>query len=448
MRPEKVTGGLLVCLVLAGCGFDPPPPITDIDARGSDAANIDAEVPDAQTTCVASTITCANDRYIECDAEGNVAREMACPMGCTEGGIVACLDIEASNELTPQVDLAVSAPTIAFTGNSTLNTSTGVVVNAGIGIDVPNETVNGIRVFRFNTLSIDGTLKVSGSAPVALVAYGDVTITGLVDVSADGSTSGPGIRASATTCDGRSVATTTGNSSLAGGGGAGRYQNGANGGTGGTGAGGAGGSPLFDEDLVPLEGGCRGGHADYADNNILYGRASGGGGGGAIQIVSRGQISFSGAGKIDASGGGGQSSDDGINGTAIGGGGGGSGGAILLEAPQILLDGAGVVVSTKGGGGAAAGTGLTAHHGSDGGVAAGAAPGGTNTSNSNGGAGGTESLSPVNGVSNSSGDGGGGGGSVGQTRFNNKVATVIEQNGATIRSRYTVGVLRSRQIVP
>jgi len=440
----KVIGAVVLALVAAtgasACKFDPPPSLDDIDAR----VDIDAMPDAAPATCAADTIVCENGRYVECSSDGTVAREMTCSLGCAPD-VAKCLDVDPSNALAPYLDMAPTSEDVAFAGTSTINTSTGVVVNAGVSITVPNQSFGGMRVFMFKSLSIDGTLKVSGSDPLAIVVDGAVTITGLLDVSADGSTPGPGIRSTATACDGKTVDSSS--TSLAGGGGGGRYQAGGKGGDGGSGAGGAGGSTLNDADLVSLQGGCRGGSSNNSSGGILYGSAGGGGGGGSVQIVSRTQIVLSGSGKIDASGGGGRSATEVNFGNGLGGGGGGSGGAVLLEAPQILLDGSGVVISAKGGGGAAAGTGAAGHHGSDGGTASGAAAGGTNGTSPAGGSGGTETLAPTAGAnSTTSGDGAGGGGSVGQARFNNIGATVVPQNGAAIRSRYTAAPIGSRQV--
>jgi hypothetical protein len=391
--------------------------------------------------CTPDTIVCndGTSTYVDCSSTGTIELQMTCPLGCASGA-EKCLDIDPSNGLAAQLDLAPDGPDVAFAGTSSINTSTGAVLNGPTSIVVPNATVNGIRVFRFKSLSIAGTLKVSGSAPLALVVDGDVAITGTLDVSADGTTSGPGIRSTATTCDGGNGTGANNSSTSPGGGGAGRYQNAFKGGDAEGIAGGTGGAVLSDADIVPLQGGCKGGKAIAVENNIAY-AAQGGGGGGSVQIVSRTQISITGSGKIDASGGGGQT---GIAATGwIGGGGGGSGGGVLLEAPQVVLDGANVVISTKGGGGAGGGGGAVA--GSDGGTASGAASGGTAPSAGAGGAGGTETLAPGSGANHNS-SGGGGGGSVGQARFNTSAGVISPQNGAAIRSRQTTAVITSRQV--
>jgi len=389
--------------------------------------------------CTPNTDVCddANAHYVECSADGHIEFEMDCPVSCASG-VEKCLDVNPSNGLAAYLDSAPEAPVVAFTGNSTINTNTGVVFIGGTSISVPTALENGIRVFSFKTLSIGGTVKVTGNPPLALIVDGDVTISGTLDISADGYTNGPGIRSSATNCDGSPGA--TGSTSSPGGGGGGRSSNGGAGGAGTIGAGGAAGASLFDADLVPLQGGCKGATSLIAQNNIAY-PAYGGGAGGAVQIVSRTRISITGTGKIDASGGGGHM---GIPPTgSMGGGGGGSGGGVLLEAPQVILDGSAVVVSTKGGGGGAVG-GSGGLSGADGGTAAGAAAGGTNGTQPKGGNGGTDGLYPTAGFAGTSG--GGGGGALGQARFNTTAATVSPQNGAAIRSQYSTGPLPTRTV--
>lgn len=435
-----------MCLFgLQGCTFAPPPPLLDgpppFDAA-PDAAP-DAMV-DAAPACEANTIVCDDTvgRYIECDGDGTAVVAIDCPLGCA-AAIEKCIDVLPSNNLAPYLDQALSDPgvvPVTFTGVSTINTGNGIVLVDGQSVEIPNVVVDDTRIFMAKSLDVSGTLKITGAYMVAFAVDGDVTITGLVDVSGDGSTRGPGgYQGGGHECTGVS---SSGATPTAGGGGGGRYDAGGGGGSAGNGeVGGAGGMQHRDADLVPLEPGCSG-------NLVLEGTVISeyGGGGGAIHIVSRTQIALRGSGVIDASGGGARSAT--IATGTVGGAGGGSGGGVLLEAPQVVLDGASVVISTRGGGGAAAGSGAAAHHGHDGGLGPAAAAGGVNTSGADGGAGGTEVSPPVAGQAGAAtaDDGGGGGGSVGQTRFNTSTQSPVILNGALVRSRSSSGYLATRHV--
>lgn len=328
---------------------------------------------------------------------------------------------------------------LSFTGVSTMNTDTGVVMIGANEVEIPNTTANGIRVFMFKFLTISGTLKVTGSLPVAFVADGEVSITGVLDVSADLHLDGPGAQTSGA-CLGTGVVLVGEDDKTSGGGGGGHADPGQLGGPANGGLQeGTAGAAASDPDLDPLRGGCRGGIGQY----LVFPTPlpSGGGGGGAAQIVSRRSISVSAGGQIDASGGGG-------NGVGAGAGG-GSGGSVLLESPNITIDGNGTVISTKGGSGSAARSSAQPGAGSDGGTNEQPAPGGANSSYASGGAGGTDSAQPMGGGTGTgstgfAANGGGGGGSVGEARLNDATGAVTATNGAAIRSRYANAAIGSR----
>lgn len=432
-------------LLFAGCRF-PELPVIGEDA-GGDAANdgsVDGPPLDARM-CTASTIVCddASGIYLECSAQGMPIIERACPLGCASG-VERCLDVAPSNGLASALDSTDTAPAITFVGDSTLDTSTGAATNNGAAIVVPSLTINGIRAFAFRSVRIEGALRVTGTAPVAIVVDGDVEIVGLLDVSASGATAGPGATTSGTCIGGFYTGIEVGTNGVGGGGG-GRDTRGGNGGANGAGHIGAdGGAPLQDGDLSPLTGGCSGGEGQERSGVIAH--ALGGGGGGAIQIVSRTRIVLSGSGVIDASGGGGQSAAPVGTDSSVAGGGGGSGGAILLEAPIVTMTGATVAISTKGGGGAAAGNGAMTFAGADGGSTASPADGGSNGGLAAGGAGGTELVSPMTGTTGigPTADGGGGGGAVGQARVNSRPGMFQRLDGAAVRSALNAGVIGSR----
>jgi hypothetical protein len=449
MRSATLTGILaLAAPMLGACSFDPPPDVQDDGGTDEVDAGADA-APDAMPIdCEPDTIVCddAVGRYVDCDSSGNPELVIECALGCSDT-VEKCIDIDPSNGLAPYLDIARSdanVPSIAFTGASTIDTVTGAATNDGVAVTLPSEVVGDVRIFLFKELSIAGTLKVTGPTHMlALVVDGDVTITGTLDVSADGLAPGPGgVLTADDACHGAGTVLPGSNN---GGGGAGRYDAGATGGAAfGQSAGFAGGAMSRDSDLVPLRPGCSGGGVVHFINMVNY-FSSGGAGGGAIQIVSSSRIALTGIGKIDASGGGGLGNTS----YEMPGGGGGSGGAIFLEAPAVVLDGAGVVVSTKGGGGAAAGNDQATHDGSDGGTGPGAASGGVNAPRAAGGPGGTESATPgVGGAGPNSSypHGGGGGGAVGEARLLTGDGTATPMNGAAIRSRFTTGTVGTRLV--
>ncbi len=441
---------------ITACKFPEPPPVEEdgaaVDAPAIDSSNdapdldapeIDAPI-DGAPQCVASTIDCDNaaQLYTECSATGTITRQFSCPLGCAAAE-EKCIEIDPRNGWANYVDMVrdrTDLPSVTFTGASLIQTGDGVVFNGPNTVTVPNFPAdnNSVRVFLFGSVTISGVVDVPGSQyGLVIIANGDVTIDGTLDVSADGADNGPGSPPDA------ACAGTTGNpgpSPTPGAGGGGRHTNGGTGGSDGGGqAAPAVGAQHFDEDLEPLRGGCRGGAVVDLANHF----STGGGGGGVVHIVSRTQIRIVGNGKIDASGGGGGRSGDNLSGGA----GGGSGGGILLEAPQVVLDGAGVVLSTKGGGGAAPGGAVTSP-GADGGTDALAARGGSASGQPSGGDGGIVNTVPGSGANGTgpSINGAGGGGAAGVAGIYTASGAINPQNGAVIRSSVTVDQLRTRLV--
>lgn len=195
------------------------------------------------------------------------------------------------------------------------------VLNGGTGgpaLDVPAGTTVVLPLpadgsaLQYSTITVNGTLrfaKNSLNSPVVLLATGDVTITGTIDIAgAVGTANSPGAGGPGGFDGGHpgmgSIAAGPGHGPGGGAGGTSTAEHGSH-------ASGprAYGSPL----LVPLVGGSGGG------GRVGMG---GGGGGGAILIASNTRISV--AGTIDAQG---------ANNST--GGGDGSGGAIRLVAPRV-----------------------------------------------------------------------------------------------------------------
>ncbi|MFQ5839703.1 MAG: hypothetical protein ACE5HK_03175, partial [Candidatus Methylomirabilales bacterium] len=203
-------------------------------------------------------------------------------------------------------------------------------------------------VFNFTTITIPSGVTViftrnAANTPVILLATGNVTINGTIDVSGGSGTTfgrpgpgGPGGFEGGAGADG--VTTVQGGFGLGpgrglrgnninGAGGGGGYGTAGTGGAGPTSGGthGAGGPAYGSPFLRPILGGSGGGGGGASLGNQFGG--GGGGGGGAIVIASSTSIALNQLPSIRADGG------TGSNGS--GGGGGGSGGAIRVIAPTI-----------------------------------------------------------------------------------------------------------------
>ena len=219
-------------------------------------------------------------------------------------------------------------------------------------------------VFHFTTVTIPAGVTVrftrnTANTPVTLLATGDVTIAGTLDVSgtAGGDQLGSGTNLASNAGlggPGGFHGGTGSNGIVSGTGGAGLGPGGAAGGAGSAGGGGAGfalagsassqgtgsGVAYGTAGLRPLIGGSGGGGGGTG-----FGRTAGGGGGGggAVIIASSGTITVTGT--ILARGGNGGTGGA----TNIGAGGGGSGGSVRLVATAIV--GTGGTISVVGGAG-------------------------------------------------------------------------------------------------
>jgi hypothetical protein len=234
-------------------------------------------------------------------------------------------------------------------------------------------------VFNFTTISIPSNVTVkfarnAANTPVTLLASGNVTIAGTIDISGgaggaalfsgtsiggNGGPGGPGGSDGGAGATG--LASTTGGSGLGLGGGSGSTGSAIAGGGGGGGGGyvqagatgtgpgvGAGGSAYGSPSLLPLIGGS----GDGGGGGVLGTTGGGGGGGGgAILIATSGTMTLTSTGRILAQGG----ATVTFSGLGLGNGGGGSGGAVRLVATAI--GGSGGQISIAGG---SAGTGAGA----------------------------------------------------------------------------------------
>ncbi|MBC7976125.1 MAG: hypothetical protein H7138_14220 [Myxococcales bacterium] len=294
-----------------------------IDASGSinDAASAGCTPNEA--------LRCENNSFVRCDGEGTAEVTQHCPLGCHTAA-PRCADINPSNDLAPYLDLATSEPALNLGLSATIDTDSGAITADGASVVVKSALheqppAPAIRVFIVRNLTA-AAVRVTGRNALAVVSAGDIEIEGVFSASAIGRIAGAG-RFNEDSCQGGDQNTASFAAGGAGGGGFGAP--GGMGGTAtstrGTASGGAAGRVTGNATLIPLRGGC--------DSGTIGAQV--GTGGGAIQLVSRTQISLTGV--IAANG----SSETG----------GGSGGGILLEAPVVDIAGAVVANGGAGGGG-------------------------------------------------------------------------------------------------
>jgi hypothetical protein len=396
-----------------------------------------------------------------------------CALGC-DPGASECREIVPSNGATRDQLVGVTAELRAPV-NSTLliDTDTGEIRNLDDGFEVraAGEGVedgiffqkfdNGISVFGVDSLTVerDGAIIGDGQNALLLLSDGNVTIEGLVSMSAccqedeladkvdadrfpgPGGSAGavPGVSPAGGCAPGEDGnAPAAGGEDETGGGGGGLGSDGAPGGLGSLGtAPGAGGDVSNAEcpgpALVPLRGGSGGGGGGLGAT-----AGEGGAGGGAIQITSYTRITVIGfpgqfVQGILANGGGGGPGFD-----TNGGGGGGSGGAILLEAPEVVVEY--VVLAANGGGGGGGGDVTEARAGQLGRFDSTQAAGGLGPRA--GGRGGALNGGATIGTGGADGTGGGGGG-VGIIRFN-VPEDKLQVRSSTISPTFTRGDPQSR----
>lgn len=224
---------------------------------------------------------------------------------------------------------------------------TSVTISAPLTMDTDNvdmcTAIGKYCVIAATTLTINATLRATGTKPLVLLASDSIIVNQLIDVGSHRKpTESIGAGADPGTC----VASALPGAS-AGGAGGGFAGTGGSGGTGGDG--GSGGLPASAmTPITALRGGCRGQDGNGPAHGV------GGHGGGAVYLIAGNRISITGPG-INAAGEGGTGGAP-IATSAVmsGGGGGGAGGMIGLDAPTIT--GTGLLLANGGGGGQGSGT--------------------------------------------------------------------------------------------
>ena len=379
----------------------------DSPSHTGDGGAVDAPL-DAPICPTVSTACLDENTLLTCTAPV-VGTLTACAWGCDPSGPTVasahCYQVVPAGGGVVPGDVAPDSMTadVTLTGTVTLDSDTGTIGTLGSTTGFTYNVSGNVAVFRFASLTVEGSLVAIGSHPIALVANGDITIAGAIDATGGciGRVGGPGGFSGGDRQQAAGGSGGGGFGQMNGGGGGGGY-----GGSGGSGSNqnampaGAGGDVFGDATIMVLSGGGGGGG----------GQGSGGGGGGGVQLVSNGTITIEASGGINAGGCGGQG-----NGQPSGGGG-GAGGTILLEAPAVTILGALAVNGGGGGGGgphSASGSAATLDRNPAMGGIAGDAQGG---SGGNGAAAAIATGAP----GTASNYGGGGGGGIGRIRLNTR----------------------------
>ncbi len=438
--------GLALLILSAASCTSENPDFSDTDATVP-VPDADPAAPDANLeACTPSTSVCEADVVTICDGSGAVESQADCLLGCFDGE--RCNKLDPSNGLAPHLDEAANSIDVVFSGIATINTTSGLITddNGAVALPTATDTSGPVDVFIVKVKSLTATdINVEGTAALAIVSDGDISISGIVKLSAVQNIDGPGAMLTDDACRGGQGATggpNNGSYSGSGGGGGGFGDTGGNGGMALGASGGSGGGTSGNGAIVPLRGGCPGGHSENGSENLQPG-----GGGGVIQLVSSKAIALS-TGSIQAHGGGGLATSSQFSTCIAGysclpGQGGGSGGGILLEAPAILVE-TGASLSATGGGGSCGQFGS----GEDGNSSAARAAGGScsalNEGNGGNGGAGTN-TGGLSGQANSSpnGVGGGGGGGVGRIQVNLPLGTSFAPEGI-VSPAATAGVLGLR----
>ncbi len=398
----------------------------------------------AQTECKNAS-TCANGT---CGAQSNRPDFLDCENKtglCLSG---ACVPKAVTSNVT-----VTDADLNTFTSDLTIGAGSTCTINTTLPLSIPsclgsttvsrlvsiNQTGAGTPravVLFVRGLTVNGTLRAVGEAPLIVVAkhFIEVGSSGVVDVSSDasGPLEGAGARTAVECGFIGSGGTTNDTAKISSGGSGGSF--GSKGGNGGSAtnnergditlAGGTAGEVSSNTTLTPLVGGCSGGDGG---NKSTAGRGAGARAGGALQFFAGARVTIFGKIVASAAAGTGGSQAD-----RIGGGGGGSGGAMYLEAAIVRIEN-GTLIAMGSGGGA----GINSMSGSptngngepgrnDGNVAVG---GFSSSASTNGSGGASAGLSPSTSVFLNAEAGKSGAGVPGSTIDNEKIESITGGGG-------------------
>jgi len=394
MHPRSLASRVfaLTAIGLVACSFDIPGILLPDSDGGDDLSAVDAAgdllMVDLATSDLAGLCTpsgpssgCADDGLTLLTCVGTTPTPVACDVACSNEGSAHCTRLDPGGVAEPGDYESSSTDDLAdvtLSGTVTFNTDTGAISATsfdragGVGIAEgirfrEAAQANGVPVgvfgFRSLTFAPGSTVRVVGMKPLSLVAQGDITVGGTIDVQGPctaglriaGGGLGGAAQLGAGNPGGGTGAGLGGGVSLTGGGGGGGGGYGDIGGAGavgdGTASAGAAG-PLFGDLTAtnPLLIGGGGGGAGGGGVASMGG--AGGAGGGALQLASNGTVILAATAIIQAGGCGGSVSTNGLG----GGGGGGAGGMILIEGRLVQIA-SGAILVANGGGGAGGGDG-------------------------------------------------------------------------------------------
>jgi hypothetical protein len=339
---------LIVSVVVSGC--TQPNPASCADGFCSDPSlpfcDVDGAFGGIPDTCIAVTCTpnefagCRDDHALTCTADGGNFDVVDCEFGCGDQGCLPCTTSDCEPRIIPKYIGTecneLSTGEFAIIEDSVIDTSD----DSSCSKIVTQPTGPQICVVHYESIRIaaNRTLRVTGARAIALVADRLLTITGVLDASADNRTNGPG---------GGTRKSGQGGSGQVAGGGAGNRTAGGHGGNaqlsgGGLNGGAAEPSPAS---LTELFGGLQ--------STVGTGAAPGGAGGAVTVVCCRCELSVSGT--IDVHGGGGGGQGVSVDPPILPPGGGGSGGNVVLQGMQVNVEGQ--LFSNGGGGGGTATTG-------------------------------------------------------------------------------------------
>lgn len=398
----------------------------EIDADLDEEADADPEIDadEELLECTPGELRCEGDLRQICTELGwETADE--CGLGCHRADF-RCYNLVPSNISWGLVGDGRDA--LSISGTSSFDTDAcnaatlGLPESASDVVSVAGAPDLCVLVLTTLTIESGGRLFAVGSRPFVIVASDTVSISGTLEVSAEGTRPGAsggsggsaGHAGAGGACAGRGGEHEGWYNDSGGGGGAyGGY-----GGRGGDVEGaspGAGGTPYGTPELVPLVGGCGGGGGSSDESS----GGAGGAGGGALQVVAASAIVVTSTGRILANGGGGRNGGHAWGGDGAAGGGAGSGGGILLEAPRIQVDG---IIAANGGGGGSSNGGSA---GSDGLAGESRAPGAPDPGDyaSRGATGGAARDPDGETAPWHDTNGGGGGGGAGRIRLNSRYSS-------------------------
>ena len=308
-----------------GAGVMPSPPGTYACPSGGCNATGGACTAAGQVCQCTKDGDCRSGRCVKATGRNDVSCGASCTgtgaadgFGCALGATSIPAACTTSFAYTPSnfaPDSYAPPATVTTIGcNTTYSSSAHAFTSFCSGATAPTIYANvaqpggpivDVLAFRGLTLDSGSTLILTGSNPVILAVYGDATIAGVIDASAQG---GGGGGAGATACAaGASGGGTPGpaagagsNPGPSGGGGGGlavagaadypTYTNPSGNATNGIdNVGASGGDAHGNATVVPLVGGCSGGNG--ADGNSGNAGGTGGVGGGGVQLAVAGTVS-------------------------------------------------------------------------------------------------------------------------------------------------------------